>query len=256
MNQIEKTKAFAALHRKGDPVVLYNIWDVGSAVAVAETGAKALATGSWSVAAATGFGDGQQIPLLLLCDIARSIVGATDLPVSIDFEGGYAENPGETAINVAHIANAGAVGINFEDQVVGGQGLHTAEAQGQRIAAIRAMADSRDLPFFINARTDVFLKEPDAKKHADLLDEAIRRGRLYEQAGASGFFVPGLSDPALIGRVCDAISLPVNVMMKPGGLDVATLAGLGVARISHGPFPYRAMIAWLKAEAEAVYGAQ
>ncbi len=253
MKQIEKARAFAALHRKGDPVVLYNIWDVGSAVAVAESGAKALATGSWSVAAAGGFGDGQKIPLLLLCDIARSIVGATELPVSIDFEGGYAETPGETAINVAHIANAGAVGINFEDQIVGGQGLHAAEAQAKRIAAIRAMADGRDLPFFINARTDVFLKEPDAAKHADLLDEAIRRGRVYEQAGASGFFVPGLSDPDLIGRVCDAVSLPVNIMMKPGAPDVATLAGLGVARISHGPFPYRAMIAWLKGEAEAIY---
>lgn len=100
----------------------------------------------------------------------------------------------------------------------------------------------------------MFLKEPDGSRHADLLDEAIRRGRFYEQAGASGFFVPGLSDPDLIGRVCDAISLPVNVMMKPGAPDVATLAGLGVARISHGPFPYRAMIAWLKGEASRIYG--
>lgn len=93
MNQVEKAKAFAQLHRKGDPVVLYNIWDAGSAKAVAEAGAKALATGSWSVAAANGYGDGQEFPLLQLVDIARAIVAATDLPVSIDFEGGYAEMP-------------------------------------------------------------------------------------------------------------------------------------------------------------------
>ncbi|OJF90480.1 isocitrate lyase/PEP mutase family protein [Pararhizobium antarcticum] len=253
MNQIEKARAFAALHRKGEPVVLYNIWDVGSAVAVAESGARALATGSWSVAATGGFGDGQKIPLLLLCDIARGIVGATDLPVSIDFEGGYAETPGEIAINVAHIVNAGAVGVNIEDQVVGGEGLHGIEAQAERLAAIRAMADARDLPFFVNARTDVFLKEPDGAKHADLLDEAIQRGYAYEKAGARGFFVPGLSDPALIARICKAVSLPVNVMMKPGSPDVATLAALGVARISHGPFPYRAMIAWLKEQAQGIY---
>jgi hypothetical protein len=120
MNQTDKAKAFANLHRKGDPVVLYNIWDAGTAKAVAASGAKALATGSWSVADANGYGDGQQIPMLQLVDIARSIVAATELPVSIDFEGGYAEDPDATAQNVGHVIDTGVVGINFEDQVVGG----------------------------------------------------------------------------------------------------------------------------------------
>ncbi|MCV9962477.1 isocitrate lyase/phosphoenolpyruvate mutase family protein [Pararhizobium sp. BT-229] len=253
MNQTDKAKAFTELHRKGDPVVLYNIWDAGSAKAVAEAGAKALATGSWSVAAANGYGDGQEIPMLQLVDIARAIVAATDLPVSIDFEGGYAEDAEAAALNVARVVDAGAVGINFEDQVVGGSGLYALEAQAARIKAIRAMADARGVPFFINARTDLFLKVSDPARHPPLVEEAIERGAAYAEAGASGFFVPGLSNPDLIGRVCEAVGLPVNIMMRQGVPDVKTLAGLGVGRVSYGPGPYRAMIEWLKGEASGVY---
>ncbi|HTO33880.1 MAG TPA: isocitrate lyase/phosphoenolpyruvate mutase family protein [Pararhizobium sp.] len=252
MNQIDKAKAFTALHRKGDPVVLYNIWDAGTAKAVAESGARALATGSWSVAAANGHGDGQKIPLEQLVDISRAIVAATDLPVSIDFEGGYSDEAQETALNVARIVDIGAVGINFEDQVVGGSGLHTIEAQAARIKAIRAMADEKGIPFFINARTDLFLKVSDDARHPSLIEEAIERAAAYAEAGADGFFVPWLSNPDLIKQVCDAVALPVNVMMR-AGMDAKVLAGLGVARISYGPGPYRAMIDWLKGQADAVY---
>lgn len=253
MSQTDKAKAFTELHRKGDPLVLYNIWDAGTAKAVTDAGARALATGSWSVAAANGYGDGQDIPLLQLVDIARAIVAATDLPVSIDFEGGYAEDAEGAALNVARLIDAGAVGINFEDQVVGGSGLHTIEAQAARIKAIRAMADEKGIPFFINARTDLFLKVSDPVRHAPLVDEAIERAAAYAQAGASGFFVPGLSNPDLIGRVCEAVALPVNIMMRQGVPDVKTLAALGVGRVSYGPGPYRAMIEWLKGQASGVY---
>jgi 2-methylisocitrate lyase-like PEP mutase family enzyme len=252
MNQTDKAKAFRDLHRKGDPVVLYNVWDAGTAKAVAASGAKALATGSWSVADANGYGDGQEIPMLQLVDIARSIVAATELPVSIDFEGGYAEDRDATAQNVGQVIDTGAVGINFEDQVVGGSGLHTVEAQAARVKAIRAKADEKGIPFFINARTDLFLKLSDPVRHAPLVDEAIERAAAYAEAGASGFFVPGLSNPDLIGRVCEAVALPVNIMMRPG-MDAKALAALGVARISYGPGPYRAMIEWLKGQASGVY---
>ncbi|NRP71868.1 2-methylisocitrate lyase [Ensifer psoraleae] len=253
MNQQEKALAFAALHRKGDPVVLYNIWDAGSARCVAEAGAKALATGSWSVAAAQGFGDGEKIPLALLLEIVRLIVGATDLPLSVDFEGAYAEDAAQGAANAAQLLDAGAIGINFEDQVVGKGGVHAIEKQASRIRAIREMAERRGIALFINARTDLFLQESDAARHAGLLDEAIARGKAYAEAGASGFFVPGLADAGLVGRICAASPLPVNAMMKPGAPDLATLAAAGVGRVSYGPFPYRAMIERLRAEAEKIY---
>ncbi|APG89781.1 isocitrate lyase/PEP mutase family protein [Sinorhizobium americanum] len=254
MNQEERARAFQALHRKGDPIVLYNIWDAGSAHCVAEAGAKALATGSWSVAAAHGFGDGQKIPLQLLVEIAREIVAATDLPLSVDFEGAYSEDPAQGAANVAQLIDAGAIGINFEDQVVGKGGVHSADKQAARIRAIRDMAERQNVPLFINARTDLFLQENDTTRHADLLDAAIARANAYAEAGASGFFAPWLVDINLIGELCAASPLPVNVMMRPGAPDLATLAAAGVSRVSYGPFPYRAMIAWLRGEAEKVYG--
>lgn len=253
MNQIEKAKTFHALHRKGDPLVLYNIWDVGTAGAVAAAGAKALATGSWSVAAANGYADGEAIPRDVLVDVARAVVASTDLPVSIDFEGAYSDEPKQAAANVALLMDVGAIGINFEDQVVGGEGLHSIENQTARIRAIRAVADESGLPFFINARTDLFLKAPD-DQHAGLLDDAIARAHAFAEAGASGFFAPWLADPALIKRLCEESPLPVNIMMKAGAPTVAELAACGVSRVSYGPGPYRAMIAWLKGEAAKIYG--
>ncbi|NYJ13454.1 2-methylisocitrate lyase-like PEP mutase family enzyme [Rhizobium leguminosarum] len=253
MNQTEKAKAFHALHKKGDPIVLYNIWDAGTAKAVAEAGAKALATGSWSVAAAHGFADGEKLPMPVLVETAKSITDVIDLPLSVDFEGAYSAEPEGAAANVARLVEIGAIGINFEDRVVAGEGLYPVESQSARIRAIRAMADSKDIPFFINARTDLFLAEGDLAKHAGLVDEAIERGRAYAAAGGNGFFVPGLIDPALIEKICAASSLPVNIMMRAGAPDVKTLAKLGVGRISYGPGPYRSMMEKLKQEAAAIY---
>ncbi|MBY4632410.1 isocitrate lyase/PEP mutase family protein [Rhizobium croatiense] len=253
MNQTEKAKAFHALHQKGNPIVLYNIWDAGTAKALAEAGAKALATGSWSVAAAHGYADGEKLPMSVLVETAKSIADFVDLPLSVDFEGAYSAEPAGAAANVARLVEAGAVGINFEDRVVAGEGLYPVESQAARIRAIRGMADGKDIPFFINARTDLFLAESDLAKHAGLVDEAIERGRAYAAAGGNGFFVPGLIDPGLIEKICAASSLPVNVMMRAGAPDVKTLARLGVGRISYGPGPYRSMMEKLKQEAAAIY---
>jgi len=116
------------------------------------------------------------------------------------------------------------------------------------------MSERQSVPLFINARTDLFLQESDEARHASLLDQAIDRAKAYADAGASGFFAPWLIDADLIARLSAASPLPVNVMMRPGAPDLATLAAAGVARVSYGPFPYRAMMAWLRAEAEKVYG--
>ncbi len=254
MQQTDKAHTFHALHVKGSPLVLYNIWDAGSAAAVAEAGAKALATGSWSVAAAHGFGDGEKIPVEFLAQVARRIVETVGLPLSVDFEGAYATDPQGAADNVSRILDAGAVGINFEDQIVGGSGLHTIADQAKRIAAIRAMAEARGVPLFINARTDLFLKESERDRHSGLIEQAKERAKAFADAGASGFFAPALVDEVLIEDLCDASPLPVNIMAMKSAPDAATLGQLGVARISHGPGPYRAAMASLKDAAAAVYG--
>lgn len=227
---------FAALHVPGRPLVLFNIWDAGSARAVADAGAKALATGSASVAGAHGAADGEGLSLDLALANAARIVAAVDLPVTIDFEGGYAVEPEALGANVARLAQTGAVGCNLEDQVVGGAGLHAIADQAARIAAARKAVGPQ---FFLNARTDIFLQAPATSHDKAKADAAIERAHAYAEAGASGFFVPGLIDLHLIERVCRAAPLPVNYMAFAGAPDARAVAEAGIARVSHGPGPWR-----------------
>lgn len=254
MTTPDKTRTFAALHIKSDPVILYNIWDPGSARAVASAGAKALATGSAPVAMVHGFADGQKIPRAMMLDNLRRIVKAVDLPVTSDIEGGYGTAPADVAETAAETIRAGAVGFNFEDQVVGGEGLHDIAAQSARISAAREAVDAIKSDVFINARTDIFLKaKPDTHTEA-MLDEAFARAEAYAAAGASGFFAPGLADEAFIGRLCAECSLPVNIIALPHVPGPARLAELGASRISYGPVPYKQMLGWLEAQARTAIG--
>jgi 2-methylisocitrate lyase-like PEP mutase family enzyme len=251
MTQADQFRRFASLHVAGDPLILFNAWDAGSAKVVAEAGAKAIATGSASVAGAQGFHDAEALPLELALANAARVVAAVDLPVSIDFEGGYAVAPDAVAANLAKLAATGAIGCNFEDQIVGGEGLHPIDDQAARIAAARAAVGA---DFFINARTDIFLKAKADTHDEAMVDAAIARGRAYAEAGASGFFVPGLADLKLLRKMCDASPLPVNFMAWPGTPPTAEIAAAGIARISHGPFPWRIAMQALKDAAAAEYG--
>ncbi len=253
MNQNEKAKHFTQLHEAGNPCVLYNIWDAAGARAVKKAGASAIATGSWSVAASHGFDDGQAIPLDLVETIARQICASVELPVTIDFEGAYAESSNDVATNVQRIIGAGAVGINFEDQIVGGDGLHDIETQCKRIAAIRDAATNAGVSLFINARTDLFLKAKSEQDHSNLIEEATARAIAYKDAGASGIFVPGLIDEKLIEGFCKSNTLPTNIMMMEGAPSVQRQAELGVSRISYGPGPFFSMMAHLKEQASSIY---
>ena len=237
--------AFNALHVKGDPVVLFNVWDAGSARTVEKAGAKALATGSWPVAAAFGYGDGEKIPLDLVLENIRRIVAGTDLPVTMDLEGGYGTDPRDVAASVAAALDAGAIGVNFEDQVVGGDGLHPVDLQSERVAVARGSCDDAGIPAFINARTDIFLKAKPDTHSPEMLADAIARAHAYAEAGASGFFAPGLADASMIETLCRECPMPVNIIALPGVPDKAALSSFGVARISYGPVPYRQMMAAL-----------
>jgi 2-methylisocitrate lyase-like PEP mutase family enzyme len=237
MDQKRKAAQFAKLHVKGTPLVLYNAWDAGSAKAVVAAGAKAIATGSWSVAEAQGYRDGEAIPKDFVMQIASRIADAVNVPVSIDFEGGYSDSDSTLTKNVSRLIELGIIGINFEDRVVKGKGLYTIERQARRIAAIREAAEKKDIPLFINARTDLFLGEGDDDP-AKPIDEAVERAKAYAAAGASGFFIPGLTKSSLIERICKAVSLPLNVMVMDGVPSNERLSQLGVARISYGPIPY------------------
>jgi 2-methylisocitrate lyase-like PEP mutase family enzyme len=244
-----KFESFAALHVPGDPVILYNVWDAGSAQAVERAGAKAIATGSHPVADANGWPDGQGVPIEFVLENAKRVVGAVEVPVTIDFESAYAVEPEEAAANVAQLKATGAVGCNFEDQVIGGEGLHPLNRQCRRIRAIR---DAVGPEFFINARTDLYLK---IDSHDEtLVGEVIERGKAFAEAGASGFFVPRLSDPGQAERVVREVPLPLNLIAFPGAPPNRDWAAAGVARISYGPFPHRALMAQLEQAAREALG--
>lgn len=246
-----KARAFKALHIPGNPLLLFNAWDAGSTKAVEKAGAKAIATGSWSVAAANGYGDGEKVPLDLAMENLARIVAATSLPVSVDIESGYGDAPEAVAQTVRKAIKAGAIGCNLEDSFPANGSLRDAGAQVARIEAARRAAG--DLPFFINARTDVFFQKP-APEHDDaMLEDAVRRANLYAAAGADGIFAPGLIDPKMIARLVKAIPLPLNIMISGSTPSFDALAEAGAARLSHGPGPYLTAMKAVEDAARAVF---
>jgi 2-methylisocitrate lyase-like PEP mutase family enzyme len=247
MNQTEKATRFAELHIKGTPLLLYNAWDAGSAKSILDAGGRAIATSSWAIAEAQGYRDGEAIPVEFAEQIIARIAVTVDAPVTADFEGGYSEDNGELADNVSRLLDLGVIGINFEDRVVKGSGLYETDRQARRIAAIRQAAERKGIALFLNARTDLFLGQ--GRDPAQSVGEALERAKAYAAAGASGFFIPGLQDEALISRICDGTTLPVNVMVMDGVPPNERLATLGVARISYGPIPYIRAMKALKEDA-------
>jgi 2-methylisocitrate lyase-like PEP mutase family enzyme len=245
-NQQDKAKAFRALHVPGDPLILLNVWDVGSAVAVAKAGAKALATGSWSIAAANGFADGEKMDLDIHLAVIGRIASASELPVSADLESGYGETPEAVGRTIARALAAGVVGCNLEDSFPADGSLREIAAQVRRYAAARASAQEAGIDLFINVRTDVFFQRPAQDHDAGMVEAALERARAYADAGADGLFVPGLVDISLIARVASGSPLPVNIMRMGTEPSISSLAEAGVARVSHGPGPYLQAMAALE----------
>ena len=232
MDQNSKAAAFAALHHTGDILILPNAWDGASAALMADAGAKAVATSSAAVAWSHGYPDGDALPLpLLLATITAVARAAGDTPVTADIEGGYTDDLAKLAGTIKAVISAGAVGINLED------GTRSPDLHARKIEAARKAADAAGVPLFINARTDVYLKGL-AEGHAAYVETTARAER-YRSAGASGVFVPGPSDPDLIGRLAEAIKLPLNIMLLPNLAKAAQLQALGVRRVSSATAPFR-----------------
>ena len=156
-------------------MVIFNAWDAGSAQSVAKAGARAIGTGSWSVAAAHGYADGEKLPLALAIANLERIVAAVDLPVSIDLEAGYGPRPDDVAHSVTLAIRAGAIGINLEDGFADEHGIRDIDDQVARIRAARAAAERLSVPLFINARTDFFLQADPARHDANIVAAAKDR---------------------------------------------------------------------------------
>lgn len=253
-NQIEHARLLKGLHIKGNPLILFNIWDAGSAQAMQEIGVKALATSSWSVAASHGYEDGEKLSLDLAIANLKRIIAKVNLPVTIDIEGGYGQTASEIEETIIKVIEAGAVGINFEDQIMGTENLYSLKDQCERIKIIRQVSEQTSIPIFINARTDLFFKSTSDNHNSDLLEEAINRSHAYAASGADGFFVPGLKYPDYIKQLCNRSPIPINVMILHDMPSLEDLLTFGVGRISYGPSPYCLAMDCLKeAGREALY---
>ena len=219
-------KTFRELHATGRIFVVANAWDAGSARLLESCGAPAIATTSAGLAWSHGYADGNVLPASVLASALAEITRVITVPLSVDFEAGYSNDPAKVAEAIAPVLDAGAVGINLED------GTDSPELLCAKLGAVKTAASKRGVDLFVNARTDVYLKRLVPAERAEA--EAIARGKKYLAAGADGVFVPGLADPASIRAVVGAVPLPLNLLIIPGLAPVAELQSLGVRRVSAG----------------------
>ncbi|MFN7177510.1 MAG: isocitrate lyase/phosphoenolpyruvate mutase family protein [Thermaurantiacus sp.] len=247
---------FRGLHTSAQPLILFNAWDAGSAAAIADSGARAIATSSWAVAEASGYRDGEELPFERLLDCTHRIVASVNLPVSVDAETGYGATDEAVAANVLTLVRAGAAGINLEDRHPSGPGLAPLHEAARRIAAIRHAMKENGLDVFINARCDVFFTDsPDtAAPDTSRLAEAAQRADAYLAAGADGIFLPGLADPALVAQAARAVAAPLNVMVRSPDA-ITSLREAGARRISFGPAPFIAAMNGLRSAARSAVDA-
>lgn len=241
-----RAKTLLDLHTAPEILALANVWDVVSAQVVAGTeGATALATASHSIAASFGYQDGENIPFELHLDMVRRIVEAVDLPVSMDFEGGY----GDAGAAAAKAIAVGVVGGNLEDQ------LKPVDEAAAAVGAVMAAGRDAGIEFVLNARTDAYVKAAKDADPADTLREAIKRCEAYLAAGAPVVFVPGAVKREHIEALVGALGpQKLTVISVPGvSLPVAELQELGVARVSTGPFTQRVALTALQDAAAALF---
>lgn len=213
---------FHALHR--DLLILPNAWDAATARIVQEAGAKAVATSSAAVAWAHGVADGNVFSVAKLAAVIEEIARVVSVPITCDAEAGYSDDPLQVGETIAALVNAGAVGINIED----GKAPH--ELHLKKIEAARNAAERAGVKLFINARTDVYLKQLAPAEQA--VAETLKRAAAIKDAGASGLFVPGVFKADEIKAIVEGAGMPLNVMARPGVPKLAELKALGVKRIS------------------------
>ena len=226
MSQQDRAAVFRSLHAAGELLRLPNAWDAGSARLFEACGARAIATTSAGLAWSLGYADGNHIPARVLEAAAREISRVTSVPLSVDAEAGLAKDPASVGETVAAVLGAGAVGVNLEDAT------EPPDLLCAKIEAAKRAGERLGIALFVNARTDVYLKNLASKEHAQA--ETIARGLAYRAAGADGFFVPGLVRPETIRAVVAAVDLPLNLMLVPGLPSPRELQALGVRRLSAG----------------------
>ena len=244
MSTSSKAGDLLRLHQDPALLTVVNVWDVISAKVVAGTpGTRALATASYGIAACLGYPDGERIPVDEMLQMCGRIAAAVDLPMTADLEGGYGDAPD----TIRRAIGLGIVGANIEDQ------LKPVTEAARQVEQIMAVAAEEGVPdFVLNARTDAFVLAGD-RDQAEVLADAVERGRAYLDAGAPVVFVPARLDEEQVTTLVDAFGPQrLTVIGVPGSLPLARLEELGVARVSYGPNPQRVALTALQELAESV----
>jgi 2-methylisocitrate lyase-like PEP mutase family enzyme len=231
---LQKGDRLKQLHHNDKLLVLPNIWDPLGALLLESMGYAAVATASASIAFSNGYPDGEKIPFADLLSILQRIVRQVEIPVTADIESGYAKDNHTLSENIKKLIDTGIAGINIEDSSHDDDSLNPVEVQCEKISLVRHTALAMGAPLFINARTDVYLKGSHLSAK-EKLDDAIRRGKAYKDAGADGFYPIFLKTKDDMEAVVKAVALPVNILLLPGIPDFETLQKTGVARLSLGP---------------------
>ncbi len=251
--QKEKAELFLKYHHDKEILVLLNSWDAGSSRLIEASGYKAIATTSMGIAASLGYPDCQVIQLSEMLETITRIVNGVQVPVTVDIEAGYGNNPSEIIDSLKKIIATGVVGINIEDSVNLSPKLLDEVEFCERISAIRALSDSLGFHLVINARTDSFYTSTGSPR--EKLAESIRRGNKYREAGADCIFVQPVSDKETISTLVREIHAPINILANPGmggGVppSIRELQDLGVARVSLGSGLMKATLALIKKVAD------
>ena len=231
LTQQEKVNTFYELHHSGKLLILPNIWDSFGAMLLQDIGYPAIATASASVAFANGYDDGEHIPFAELLRILRKITSSVTVPVTADIESGYASDDVRLKNNILQLLDLGIAGINIEDTSKQTGTLRTVEEQCNRIKLIKDACAEAGKQLFINARTDVYLRNHTENK----LEATIKRGLAYKDAGADCFYPITMNKIDEIKQVVDAVQMPVNIIPVPGIPALNELQDIGVARVSLGP---------------------
>jgi 2-methylisocitrate lyase-like PEP mutase family enzyme len=249
LTQKEKAELFLKLHNDEDVLIILNSWDPGTSKLIEACGFKAIGTTSAGVAASLGYADCQGAPVEEMISAAKRIVDKVTLPVTVDFEGGYAKDIKGILENTEKMIRTGIVGINIEDSISLSPNLLKIDEFCERISAIRKLSDSLGLHLVINARTDAFITASGSQD--ECLAESIKRGNKYREAGADCIFVPNIAKADKISVLVKEINAPLNILSNPtngAGLppSISELKDLGVARLSVGSSALKSTLLLIK----------
>ncbi len=247
-SQKEKAELFRAQHTEEKLLILPNVWDALTAKLITAIGYPSLATASVATAIANGYADGEHIPYDKMMQIVGNITQASDLPVTVDLERGFAEDINHLKDNVKRLLDAGAVGLNVEDSLDHGKEMTAIAVQCKKIEAIREVGIQYDIPLVIKARTDYFFQPI----QDNTLELVMERGQAYANAGANCFYPILVSDYDMIEKILDTVKLPLNVTMFGPINDLKRLEDMGVSRVTVGPGLFMLAINKMKMAAEGL----